>query len=137
MSFHRSNPSFLASLMVLVLLNACTNQPNYAPVKTDNRELGEDQQNPPKSNQDRSKGNQDISKGNQVVIEDVEKFHLVKNGETLYSIGLSSGYGYQRLALWNHIPPPYNIMAGKKIKFLILILLVNLHMRNRLQMQKR
>ena len=117
MSFNRSKPGFLASLMVLVLLNACTNQPNYAPVKTGNRELGEDQKNLSKSNQDRNKGNQDIPKDKQIVTEDVKKFHLVKNGETLYSIGLSSGYGYQCLALWNHIPPPFNIMAGKKIKF--------------------
>ena len=110
MSFHLSKPSFLASLMVLIILNACTNQPNYAPVRTDNGVLAEDRQIPLKSNQD-------ISKGNQIVTEDLNKFHLVKKGETLYSIGLSSGYGYQRLALWNHIPPPYNIIAGRKIKF--------------------
>ncbi len=132
MSFHRSNQAFLAALMMLVILNACTNRANYAPVMTNNREITVDRQGPVKSNQERSKMGQDIpEKGKQaiseskqgipkekpVVTEDTKKFHRVKNGETLYSIGLSSGYGYQRLALWNHIPPPYKIMAGEKIKF--------------------
>lgn len=131
MSFHHSKQVFLAALMMLVILNACTNQANYAPVMTNNREITVDRQGPVKSNQERSKIGQAISeKGKQaiseskhipkekpVVIEDAKKFHWVKNGETLYAIGLSSGYGYQRLALWNHIPPPYKIMAGEKIKF--------------------
>lgn len=117
MFLHHAKPSLLASLLGLSLLNACMNQPNYAPVMTNNRELTQDQQNSPtKGNQDTPKGNQEISKGNQTVTEDVTNVHLVKTGETLYSIGLSSGYGYQRLAIWNLIPPPYHIRAGGKIK---------------------
>jgi lipoprotein NlpD len=130
MSFHRSTPKFFASLILMLVLITCTKQGNYAPVMTSNSRPGEDQQNPPKSNQDISKADQDISEGKQgihegtqdipqakqVVTEVAKKFHLVKNGETLYSIGLSSGHGYQRLALWNHISPPYKIIVGKKIK---------------------
>ena len=117
MFFHYAKPGFLASLLVLVIVNACTNQPNYAPVMTDNKELTEEQ-SLNKSAPGPGKANQDIPKGNKTVAEDTAKFHLVKTGETLYSIGLSSGYGYQRLALWNHISPPYKVMAGDKIKFL-------------------
>lgn len=116
MSIHRSKPSFLASLTVMFILNACTNQPNYAPVRTDNGEHAKDRQTPPQSNQEHGKENQDITKGIRVVTEEVNKWHLVKAGETLYAIGLSSGYGYQRLAFWNNISPPYKIMAGKKLK---------------------
>jgi lipoprotein NlpD len=124
MCFHQSKLNVIVLLMVLALFNACTNQPNYAPVTTGNKDITEEGQHPPKANPDLGKSNQhlnivnqDRSKGSRVVTEDLKKFHLVKNGETLYTIGMNSGYGYQRLALWNHIPPPYNIMTGKKIKF--------------------
>lgn len=42
-------------------------------------------------------------------------YHEVMAGETLYSIGVLSGEGYQRLAQWNHIAPPYRISVGQKI----------------------
>ena len=43
-------------------------------------------------------------------------YHQVQAGETLYSIGISSGEGYQRLAEWNHISPPYVVKVGQKIR---------------------
>ncbi|MGR9051405.1 MAG: peptidoglycan DD-metalloendopeptidase family protein [Gammaproteobacteria bacterium] len=43
-------------------------------------------------------------------------YYEVKKGDTLYSIGFRSGYGYRTLALWNDIPPPYTIQIGQKIK---------------------
>jgi lipoprotein NlpD len=42
-------------------------------------------------------------------------YHEVMAGETLYSIGVQSGVGYQRLAQWNNIKPPYAIKRGQKI----------------------
>lgn len=45
-----------------------------------------------------------------------QKYYQVKEGDTLYAIGLRSGYGYQRLAKWNEIKPPYLIQAGQLIK---------------------
>ena len=44
------------------------------------------------------------------------KYYRVKKGDTLYSIGFRSGHGYQALALWNDIPPPYIVKVGQKIK---------------------
>jgi lipoprotein NlpD len=47
-----------------------------------------------------------------------EKFYVVKPGDTLYSIGFSSGLGYQYLAILNKMTPPYELSIGKKIKLL-------------------
>ena len=43
-------------------------------------------------------------------------YYVVKKGDTLYSIGFRSGHGYQTLALWNDIRPPYTVRVGQKIK---------------------
>jgi lipoprotein NlpD len=40
----------------------------------------------------------------------------VKKGDTLYSIGFGSGFGYELLAKWNNIPKPYKLRVGQKIK---------------------
>lgn len=45
-----------------------------------------------------------------------QKFYTVKRGDTLYAIGFRSGYGYQRLAYWNHIKPPYRLRIGQKLR---------------------
>lgn len=45
-----------------------------------------------------------------------EKYYIVKQGDTLYSIGFRSGHGYKRLAEWNKIKRPYKIKIGQKIK---------------------
>ncbi|NOT13303.1 MAG: peptidoglycan DD-metalloendopeptidase family protein [Methylococcaceae bacterium] len=44
------------------------------------------------------------------------KYYVVKNGDTLYSIGVSSGQGYERLAEWNQISEPYHVISGRKLK---------------------
>lgn len=49
-------------------------------------------------------------------VDSTEPYHEVIAGETLYSIGVISGEGYQRLAQWNHIAPPYKIIVGEKIR---------------------
>lgn len=43
-------------------------------------------------------------------------YYVVKPGDTLYSIGFRSGHGYQLLAVWNGIKPPYKILVGQKIQ---------------------
>jgi lipoprotein NlpD len=45
-----------------------------------------------------------------------KKIYTVRKDDTLYSVGFRSGYGYQRLAEWNQIPPPYNIEIGQQLK---------------------
>jgi lipoprotein NlpD len=109
MSFYTSKLNFLVILMVSALLNACTTDTYYAPVKTDNKEFAEDKQNPVINEQS-------LTIGNRVVTKGMRKYHAVKNRGTFHSMGLNSGYGYQRLTLWNQQSPPYNITVGKKIK---------------------
>lgn len=56
------------------------------------------------------------SNTDQPITNNNKKNYLVKNGDTLYSIGLRTGHGYQNLALWNQLSPPYMIFAGQRIK---------------------
>ncbi len=42
--------------------------------------------------------------------------HVVAAGETLYAIAWRYGLDYQRIAEWNHIPPPYVIHAGERLR---------------------
>lgn len=45
-------------------------------------------------------------------------YHLVKQGDTLYSISFKAGVAYQRLAAWNNISAPYKIQIGQKINLI-------------------
>lgn len=42
--------------------------------------------------------------------------HVVKKGDTLYSIAWNYGYDYRELALWNAINPPYVIYPGQSLR---------------------
>ncbi len=42
--------------------------------------------------------------------------HVVRKGETLYSISWRYGYDYREVAAWNDIPPPYIIREGQRLR---------------------
>lgn len=42
--------------------------------------------------------------------------HVVKRGETLYSIGWVYGYDYRQVAKWNRIKPPYYLSPGQRLR---------------------
>ncbi len=42
--------------------------------------------------------------------------HVVRKGETLYSISWRYGYDYRQVAAWNNIPPPYIIREGQRLR---------------------
>jgi len=42
--------------------------------------------------------------------------HVVKRGETLYSIGWAYGYDYRHVAKWNRIKPPYYLSPGQHLR---------------------
>lgn len=46
------------------------------------------------------------------------KHYTVKTGDTLFSIGKKYNHSYLKIADWNNIQPPYQIVIGQKIKFL-------------------
>jgi len=45
-----------------------------------------------------------------------KKYYVVKRGDTLYSIGFRSRLGFQKLAAWNNISPPYKLNVGQRVK---------------------
>lgn len=45
-------------------------------------------------------------------------YYVVKQGDTLSSIGRRYGLNYHQLARWNEIPPPYLIYAGQKLRLM-------------------
>jgi lipoprotein NlpD len=109
MSFYHSKLNFIVIQMVLALMNACTTETYYAPVKTDNKEFAQDRKNPVISEQD-------LNNDNPAVTRDIKKYHVEKNWRTFPSRELSSGDGFQRLALQNQKSPSCNIKVGRKIK---------------------
>ena len=44
-------------------------------------------------------------------------YHVVRSGDTLYSIGWAYGYDYKQIADWNDIDEPYSIHDGQIIRF--------------------
>jgi LysM repeat protein len=44
------------------------------------------------------------------------KCHLVKSGETLYSISKQYGYDVAMMARWNNIPQPYTVRVGRNLR---------------------
>ena len=43
--------------------------------------------------------------------------HIVRRGDTLYSIAWQAGVDFRRLAQWNGITPPYVLKPGQRISF--------------------
>ncbi len=78
---------FRLLVLYVLILTGCTKTQNYAPVRLHKHDLVEE-----------------------------KKHYLVQRGDTLYSIGFRSGHGYQRLARWNRIFPPYILKIGQKLK---------------------
>lgn len=76
----------LVPTMVLALLGACS-ATIPAPIQNDSTSIG-----PP------------------------GRFYRVLPGDTLYSIAFETGHDYRQLARWNHIPSPYRIEVGEKIR---------------------
>jgi len=74
-------------IFFIFVISGCSATRNYAPVRSYQRDL-----------------------------VNGEKYYIVKQGDTLYSIGFRSGKGYQRLSWWNKIPKPYHIKIGQKIQ---------------------
>ena len=79
--------SFIVVILLALLNSGCSQNQTVAPVRYKNRDLAKS-----------------------------AKFYQVRRGDTLYSIGFRSGFGYQRLAEWNRIQPPYEIHIGQKIR---------------------
>jgi len=101
-------PIFIVELILGFLLSACSEHENFEPVKSYDIDSSENQTKSAESEAEAGDNTRHITAGT--------KYYVVKKGDTLYSIGLRSGHGYQRLALWNHLLPPYLLVTGHKLK---------------------
>jgi lipoprotein NlpD len=109
MTYYVSNSLFPVILMLMTLLTACTQRAIYQPEMIDNQDFIAALP-VPKENPDGA------LHSHQGKDEKENKYHRVKSGDSLYSIGSNSGHSYQNLALWNQIPPPYRLAIGQKIR---------------------
>ncbi|SJM95683.1 Peptidase M23 (modular protein) [Crenothrix polyspora] len=145
----------IQSVLLSLILQACVENPSYAPVTTNSQIISDDEQNQPglkvidntpsESSQpprtvinttepipypnlvdstrempsaavSREQKDQDDRASNPVLIPEQGKYHTVRKGETLFSIGVNSGLGHQQLMKWNNISVPYAVEVGQKIK---------------------
>lgn len=115
-------PVFWSFQMALVLLAGCSQQPNYAPVIINNQAAVADAGEPVQPKKTVIANNNAIKEKRIEIPYDSKdkinsrKYYLVKNGDTLYSIGISSGYGHKRLAQWNQLTAPYQVVPGQQLK---------------------
>lgn len=54
--------------------------------------------------------------GLQVEAQKISKYYTVKQNESLSAIAARYGYSYIKLAQWNDITAPYNVVAGQRLK---------------------
>ena len=47
--------------------------------------------------------------------EEIQNYHIVKRGESLYSIATMYGRDHKDLARWNNIPPPFALNIGQRL----------------------
>jgi len=128
MSIFKVKPIFIV-LMSSALLNSCSHYTDYAPVMPSHQGSAEQARSaPPEKPQPPQKSAKTAKPGiarkpvrpfkpdKQQAVEAGTKYYVVQKNDTLYSIGLRSGHGYERLALWNNLIPSYHVEAGQKLK---------------------
>ena len=98
----------LISLIVSLILVACSSTPNRAPVIDRTPEASK-----VKTTQISKKP---LSKNNANGKDWRPDTYTVKKGDTLYSIGLDFGDDYKEIAQNNNISPPYTIHIGQQLK---------------------
>ena len=43
-------------------------------------------------------------------------YHVVRQGDTLYSVAFLYGYQVEKVASWNSLKPPYTIYKGQRLR---------------------
>ena len=94
----------LACLILVLSLSACTTS-RVAPVSSREREV-----------QSTKKQIVRESTSQKQSVTSKPDVHIIKKGDTLYSIAWNYGYDYRDVAQWNGINPPYVIYAGQSLK---------------------
>lgn len=115
-------------LVFSALMNSCSHDATYAPVMPTHQHAIHSVQpvkplSPKKHAKTKAvkaisstKSARSLKPDKQQAIEAGTKYYVVQKNDTLYSIGLRSGHGYERLALWNKLIPSYHVVVGQKLK---------------------
>lgn len=88
----------ILTIIICLMLTACVSTQNRAPVIERSNASNVKKLTPKQGNKDWR-----------------PDFHIVKKGETLYSIGLEYGYDYKEIAQLNQIEQPYVIRVGQSL----------------------
>ena len=127
MSIFKVKPIFLL-VISSALLNSCSHYTTYAPVMPSHQHaihpvqpvkpLAHKKLAKTKNEKviSSTKSTRSLKPEKQQTIEAGTKYYVVQKNDTLYSIGLRSGIGYERLALWNKLIPSYHVAAGQQLK---------------------
>ena len=99
--------------ILLVLLAGCSSQPVYAPVGArDNTQKPAAKTPTARSTPAKTYR----APAGRPVTRSTSGYHVVRRGETLYSIAWSYGLSYRELAAINRIRPPYTIYSGQRLR---------------------
>jgi lipoprotein NlpD len=99
--------------MLLVLLAGCSSTPVYAPVGArDNTQKPAAKTPAARSTPAKTYR----APAGRPVAHSTSGYHVVRRGETLYSIAWSYGLSFKELAAINRIRPPYTIYAGQRLR---------------------
>lgn len=101
--------NIILCLLTLVLLQACAGS-GVAPVT--NR--GEVKEQSATTTQRASKHQSEAKK--KPVVQNKSGYHIVSEGDTLYSIAWRYNFDYKQVAQWNKVKAPYTIYPGQVIR---------------------
>jgi lipoprotein NlpD len=141
MRTHFINPIVITIVLLALLVQGCAQSPSYAPVVNTGQTLANTDgtggaakpeadvltAEPMPTTPEQSTQSEHYDQSDRTLSEITlfpqyraksksNRYHIVQKGETLYSIGQHSGYGFHNLAQWNHLPAPYAVNVGRKIK---------------------
>ena len=100
--------------MLVLLVAGCSSQPVYAPVGA-----RDSAQKPPAAKTTAARSapaRTHKAPAGRPVARSSSGYHVVRRGETLYSIAWKYGLSYRELAAMNHIRSPYTIYAGQRLR---------------------
>lgn len=108
-------PLYFGCLFSLVFLSACAGS-SQAPVSSrqqhaQSKPVTETKSVTEKENTGRTATRKSLEKQ-----DATQGFHIVKKGETLYSIAWGYGYDFRDVSDWNQIGAPYTIFPGQVIR---------------------
>lgn len=123
MNLFRSMPVLWFFLIAQVFLAGCVQTTNYAPVIGSKPIFDKDSSQVIPENKANARDNIQTPAEAKVQTpvpkpetQGLGNYYVVKKGDTLYSIGVLTGYGYERLAQWNQIQPPFHVNSGRRLK---------------------